>query len=402
MENKKKIWIVSEVFYPDETSSGYYLTEIAIHLSKYQEINVICGSSSYEKQSNIVSNKKNLPENINVFRVKTLPFNKNKLVSRVFGLLHLTFSFAFKLLLKVNKNDDVLLVTNPAFLVPIIAIFAKIKHFKLRVLVHDVFPENLVPVNLINQHGWAYKLIKKVFNKAYSSSYQIIVCGRDMKVLFEEKIGKSEKDKIVVIENWADIDTIFPVKNQNREIYQNDKLNDKMIFQFAGNIGRLQGLEEFIDIIKKCVNPDLHFVFIGEGALKNFLKEKAVGMSNVTFMPSFNRNQQDIFLNACDVGIVSLYDSMLGLGVPSKSYNIIAAGKPILFLGNKDSEISLMLHEHNIGWQFELTQFEDIVNFLNNFCIEEAYLKGKNSRIVAETKYAKNNILDKYRDLVTN
>ena len=400
MENKKKIWIVSEVFYPDETSSGYYLTEIAIHLSKYQEVNVICGNSSYEKQSNIVSNKKNLPKNINVFRVKTLPFDKNKLVSRVFGLLHLTFSFSFKLLLKVTKNDDVFLVTNPAFLVPITAIFAKIKRFNLRVLVHDVFPENLVPVNLINQHGWIYKLIGKIFNKAYSSSYQIIVCGRDMKVLFEEKVGKSKKEKIVVIENWADIDTIFPKKNQNREIYQNDKIKDKIIFQFAGNIGRLQGLEEFIDIIKKCINPHLHFVFIGEGALKNFLKEKVVSMSNVTFMPSLNRNQQDIFLNACDVGIVSLYDSMLGLGVPSKSYNIIAAGKPILFLGNKDSEISLMVREHNIGWQFELSQSNDIINFLNNFSLNQATDKGLNARHIAETKYSKERILEKYLHLL--
>ena len=400
MEIKKKIWIVSEVSYPDETSSGYYLTEIAVHLSKYQKINVICGNSSYEKQSNIVSNKKNLPKNINVFRVKTFPFDKNKLVSRVFGLLHLTFSFAFKLLLKVDKNDEVLLVTNPAFLLPIIALFAKIKHFKLRVLVHDVFPENLVPVNLINSDGWLYKSIKYIFDKAYSSSYQIIVCGRDMRTLFEQKIGKFNKDKIVVIENWADIDIVFPVKNQNREIYHNTKLNDKIIFQFAGNIGRLQGLEEFLNIIGHCTNPYLHFIFIGEGALKDSLKEKAESMYNVTFISSFNRDQQNIFLNACNVGVVSLYDSMLGLGVPSKSYNIIAAGKPILFLGNRNSEICLMVTENNIGWQFELSQTQDIINFLNKFSLEQANIKGVNARNIAETKYSKERILEKYVPII--
>lgn len=55
-----------------------------------------------------------------------------------------------------------------------------------------------------------------------------------------------------------------------------------------------------------------------------------------------DRSQQNDFLNACDIGIVTLNDGMYGLGVPSKSYNIWAAGKPILYIGDDNSGNSFM------------------------------------------------------------
>lgn len=400
MDNKKKLWIVTELFYPDETSSGYYITEIANYLANYKEVNIICGHATYDSNFNLTSQTKKLSPNIILHRVKASSLDKNKLSSRFFRLLNITLTFTYQLFVKVKNGDDVWLVTNPAFLLPFAAFLSQVKGFQLRILVHDVFPENLIPINLSNPQNITYRLVKYVFNRAYSSVSQIVVCGRDMKLLFEQKIGSDKSDKIVVIENWADIDSILPTPQQKRDIYQDQNLKDKIIFQFAGNIGRLQGLEELLIIIKQCSNPAIHFVFIGDGALKNTLISKTKNMSNITFLPSFNRNEQNTFLNACDVGIVSLYDTMLGLGVPSKSYNIMAAGKPILFLGNKKSEISMMINEYSIGWQFELAKHQDIINFLNNFDIILMKEKGINARLAAENLYSKKHILEKYRHLI--
>jgi glycosyltransferase involved in cell wall biosynthesis len=181
-------------------------------------------------------------------------------------------------------------------------------------------------------------------------------------------------------------------------------LRDKIVFQYAGNIGRCQGLEELIDVIALCSNPSLHFVFIGEGALKNTLinKTETLNLRNVSFLNSFSRSQQNLFLNACDVAIVSLYDAMLGLGVPSKSYNIMAAGKPILYLGNKNGEIGLVVEEENIGWQFESSQSHEILSFFNHFDKSSIGERGVNARISAELRFAKNHILSKYEQLTKN
>ena len=399
MEDKKKFWIVSEVFYPDETATGFYLTGIAKHIAQYQDVNIICGSDTYEKKTNLIAQEKGLPENIYVHRIRPLSLDKNKLFSRILRFIYLTLALSYQILKRVKKNDKVWLVTNPAFLVPIAALFAKLKSFDLTVLVHDVFPENLVPINLFKSKNIIYRALKYIFDEAYASVNRIIVCGRDMELLFEQKLGNNKK--IVIIENWADVETVYPNLENQQSIYKDLGLKDKIVFQYAGNLGRLQGLEELLVIIARCFNPKLHFVFIGEGALKNTLinKAKSLGLNNVSFLNSFNRNQQNIFLNACDVAIVSLYDTMLGLGVPSKSYNIMAAGKPILYLGNKDGEIGIVVKENEIGWQFESSQTDEIISFFNNFDKSSIGKKGINARVTAEQKFAKNHILAKYEQL---
>ena len=404
---KKKLWIVSELFFPEETATGYYITEIARHIAQYQEVNIICGPVSYEKFSNLKSNETNLPVNINVFRVKALSLDKNFLLLRIIRFISLTLSLSYEIVKRVKKNDQVWLVTNPAFLVPVAALIAKLKQFNLTILVHDMFPENLVPVNLLTQRNIFYQLLKYIFDKSYQSADKIVACGRDMATLIESKVGIENKSKIVVIENWADVDTIYPINKNKITIYGNLNLQNKIIFQFAGNIGRLQGLDLLIEAISECSNDLLHFVFIGEGAFKNKLKEivNTKELGNVSFLGSFSRSRQNEFLNACDMGIVSLYDSMFGLGVPSKSYNILAAGKPILYLGNKKSEIALMINEHEIGWQFEMNDKKGLINFFssidNNF-INDINRKSIEARLVAESKYSKATILKKYDELLTS
>ncbi len=401
MKINGKFWIVSELFYPNETSSGYYLTEIAVYLAQWQQVNVICGPFWDDNRGSI----QDISKNIILHRLNVKPFNKNQLLKRILGLLHLTLSFTYQILIRVKKNDSVWLVTNPAFLVPIITLISKIKGFRIAILVHDVFPENLVPAGLSNNKQWTYQFIKYIFDKAYSQVDKIVVCGRDMGLVFEKKIGVTKINKINIIENWADIDTVYPSTVNKEEVYGIESLNDKLVIQFAGNIGRLQGLELLIEIIKNIKNDLLHFVFIGDGAMKEELIKQTDNLKNVSFLPPFKRDKQLLFLNACDIAIVSLYESMTGLGVPSKSYNIMAAGKPILYFGSNDSEIGMVVKENQIGWQFSFSDRDKIRLFFNNLNDNteiDRMQMGKKARKIAEIEYSKHIILEKYQHLFTS
>lgn len=380
---KSRLWIVSELFYPDQTSSAFYITKIANILADKYEIHVV--TATKENDSNIY-----LDPRIVVYRISS-KFNKNSLLSRTIGFIQVSFSFFFFLLKNMKKKESLLIITNPAPFVILAAILTKIKKANLKILVHDVFPENTISAGVFkSQNALGYKFLQVLFNKAYSTAQKIIVCGRDMQDIFFKKIKEVE---VSIITNWAETDILLPQKSQ---------WNNKIVFQFAGNMGRVQGLEELIMILREVKNPLLEFHFIGNGAYK----EKIVSLKNqfkldfVKIYPPFQREDQIDILNNCNVGIVTLSNGMYGLGAPSKSYNIMAVGKPIFYIGEKNTEIREMILENKIGFVFTWEEKQDIIDFFNKITTSDILTyeeKGKRARKIAENFYSENRILQQYK-----
>lgn len=96
---------------------------------------------------------------------------------------------------------------------------------------------------------------------------------------------------------------------------------------------------------------------------------------------------------------------MYGLGVPSKVYNVLAAGKPILYLGDPASEIHNYIVKYEIGWTFSWDQKDEIIHFLESLgpkMAQDLSIKGKNARKLAEEKFNKSQILNSYSDYLQN
>ena len=92
-------------------------------------------------------------------------------------------------------------------------------------------------------------------------------------------------------------------------------------------------------------------MFIGSGAYQSKIDDFiAEGNKNVEKYPWQSREKQNKILNNATIGVVSLAKGMYGLGVPSKFYNLIAAGKPIFYIGPRNSELHLVVKEFNIGF----------------------------------------------------
>ncbi|MCP6135205.1 hypothetical protein NL393_39100, partial [Klebsiella pneumoniae] len=78
-----------------------------------------------------------------------------------------------------------------------------------------------------------------------------------------KKVGPKNAPKIKIIENWGETEAIFPLKKSDIIPHKNDFV-EKVVFQYAGNIGRVQGLLELLEIIKEVKNPNLLFYFVGD------------------------------------------------------------------------------------------------------------------------------------------
>lgn len=341
-------------------------------VEKYQ-VKVICGPEIYDKRKKLDENNKfQLDASIEVFRANGADLDKNTKKGKALSFLLMSkrlYALAKK---NIMKEDKVLMVTNPAPLVLLMSRLKKSRGFEWHVLVHDVFPENTVPAGF---NMPMYKLVKSLFDKAYRRADQLIALGRDMRQVLDEKVKNCSKHeegfpKISIIENWADLNGIKPQPMPDGQI----------ILEYAGNIGRVQGLDKVIDNLPD--NVELHLY--GTGSMEETLHK--MNHPRVVFHGPYFRSQQNNVLAACHIAIVTLQEGMYGLGVPSKTYNILASGRPVLYFGPKDSEIDLLVRENGIGF----------CRWPEKWDMEELKMMGRKARALAERDYSEHTILNKF------
>jgi len=399
---KKKFWIVTELFHPDETAVAYIFTRIAEKLSKKYDVNVLAGPEFYDKDKISFSDNIKLNPNIKINRYGSLDINKNNLLQRTLNIILLSLKLANGIRKKVTKDDIILLATNPAPIILLAGFLKRIKKFELHILVHDVFPENTIPAGVFSsRRNIFYKFLKFIFDKSYSFADHLIVLGIDMQKMMEQKISNKTKCVISIIPNWSENSKIFPIGRKDSLISE-WKLEGKIVIQYAGNIGRVQALLEFLDAFINCKNKNIHLVFCGAGALVPEIKKKIEenNLSNVSIFGAYSRDQQNEILNSSDISLVSLSKGMYGLGVPSKSYHILAAGKPILYIGDSGTEIFNLVKSENVGWAFDITKKEDLTSFLDSLNINhlDKYEEiGRRARKLSEEKYDEEVILDLFQ-----
>lgn len=385
------LWIISELFPPEETSTGYIMGEIANTMTSKYNVKVICGPEIYDKTKPTNYNYK-LNDSIEVIRVEGVKENKRDTLSRIKKFIYISHQIYNEAKKRIKVGDNVLMVSNPFPLIILMANLRRKRNFKFSMLVHDVFPESLF--SDINLSKPVLSVLSWIFNKSYSTTDHLIVLGRDMLEIMQNKVKKD--NKISIIENWADSDNIKP-------IYMRSEQSKNIVIQYAGNIGKSQGVTNFIDLLHEANSQNIIFDIWGTGSALDEVRGKRIEYEmedKILLNGSYSRNQQNKVLCRCDIALVTLIEGMYGLGVPSKSYNILAAGRPILFIGERNSEIWLMIEENNVGFCFEPKDKYGIIQFLKGINDINLTNMGKTARFLAENKYSKKQILNKFLDTI--
>ena len=380
---RKTIWIITEYYYPDENTTSYLLGLIAEGLTKYHNVNVITSTPG---------NKDEIKNSVKIYRAKNSSFNKNDLYLRIIKHIICGLFLFLKARKLIKRGDEVFVVTDPATSVFFIRLLKIFIPFKLTFMVHDLFPENLLIINAIKESNLIYKIILGLFHWAYKDADRLFVIGRDMKALIEKKL-KTQCPPIFIVPNFADVNIIVPMPREENLIIKNNGLENKFVLLFTGNIGRLQGIQNLMETMLLLKNDnEIHLLMIGDGAylsmVENFKKDNM--LTNITLLHSMERKYSNDFLNAGDIGLVSLINNCSGTAVPSKTYTYMAAGKPILAIMNKNAEISILINETNIGWNVEPDNPEIFAEKLKEIAKlkDEIKLKGENSRKVCCDHYS--------------
>jgi len=398
---KKRLWVVSELYYPEVTSTGYYLTKIAEGLTEVAEVKAICGQPNYASRG-VVAPRRERHKDVEIYRVGGTRFDKNVIAFKLVNMLTLGVSIFFKAIANVRAGDDVLVVTTPPSLPFVVAIASLARGGCYTLLIHDNYPEILVAAKKTKPDSMVVKL-NHFFNRwLYKHATRIIVVGRDMEQLIAKKTAGLDVP-ISTIPNWGEIDEVKPVPKEQNRLLAELGLQNKFVFLYAGNMGHPNDVESIVKAASELKNPDIHFVFLGTGAkrkwLENYVRDN--DLKNVTLLDPRPRTEQIDFLNACDVAIVSLVSRMCGVSMPSRTYNILAAGKPILALTDEGSEVALTIADDNLGWIVPPEDPEKFGSAVNQIYASRDMLPGMSERArkAAERRFGLAAAVAKYRVL---
>jgi len=306
---------------------------------------------------------------------------------------------------RLRRGDGALVVTTPPLLPYAIALAARLRGAKPVLLIHDVYPDILVPTGIANSGSALFRVLARGASFLYRSVSCIVVIGRDMEELVKGRRGNSATP-VVRITNWGDVDLVVPTPRGENQTLKELGLVDRFVVQFMGNIGRPQGVDDLFAAAQSLADdPKIHFLVIGWGSRRPWLEEHvaAAGLGNVTILPPRRRLDSVDLHNACDIALLPLKPEMWGLAVPSRLYNVLSAGKPIIAVADETSELALVVKEERVGWVAPPSRVTSIVQAIQEASHStELGEMGTRARRAAEAAYTLERVVSQYEELFAN
>lgn len=335
---------VNRFYWPDEPATGQLLTDLAEELAARGQTVIIVTSGAKSAPADEVR------AGVIIRRVLRLGGNGRGVWAKLMAWVGFTFGACWTLLRIVQPGDRLVLMTDPPLL-PILA--GPIARWRRAVVFHwvqDVYPE--LPERLLGLRGMG--LVKRGRNREWRKAAGVVTLGSDMAALIQQASGVSNP-RLQVIANWAPRGLAPAPGAAITRRRRQWELGDRFVLAYSGNFGRVHALEPILEIAAALRDdPGFVFLFIGGGAQQARLQEmvRARRLENVSFQPPQPRDDLPVTLGVADVHFVTLHEQCADLVFPSKYYGILAAGRPLLFVGPANCELAQTIGHHGIGGVF--------------------------------------------------
>lgn len=244
-----------------------------------------------------------------------------------------------------HRIDGVLAMSPPLTLGLTGRLVATLRRTKLVFNIQDVFPDAAVRTGAISSNKIiaAAKVLERI---SYNRSDAVVVLSDDLLANVAKKVSPSKRSSLHVIPNFVDTTAITPQDKMTK--YRCELgIGDSVVVMYAGNVGFSQSLDMMIAAAKQL--PGVHFVINGDGAARKTLSESARGLGNVHFVEYQPIERLSEVLASADIHVVPLRAGLASVSVPSKTYSILAAGRPIVAAIDSDTEIPRMLSASGAG-----------------------------------------------------
>ena len=352
---KLRLIVLCPHFEPDMAPTGVVMTRIVHELAaRGHELHVVTSLPWYRKHQvetgwagalwRIEKTTWGSISRVQPFAGQT----KSNLVRRAVGFILFSYFVGLRALFAGGfwRRADGVLAMSPPLTLGLIGWHTKLfRGGKLVFNIQDVFPDAAVETGAISNQR-VIAVASWLERVSYQRSDSVVLLSDDLANNVQRKLDQKFHKRIRVIPNFVDTQAIVPMSrltNYRREL----GVDESLVVMYAGNVGFSQSLELMIEAAR--VLPNVIFVINGEGSARKSLEAKAHALSNVKFGDYQDASRLSEVLATGDLHVVPLRRGLGSVSVPSKTYSILAAGRPICAAIDLDTEVPRILAAANAG-----------------------------------------------------
>jgi colanic acid biosynthesis glycosyl transferase WcaI len=347
---RPQLLIVNRYFHPDCSATAQLLTDLVDAIDgRGVSIRVFTSRQRYGDPKGVLPAREAY-FGAEVHRLWASRFGRIGLPGR--ALDYATFyCSAFLALLATARRGDVLLAETDPPLISVVAwLVARLRGATLVNWCQDLFPETAAALGFGVATGLAGRKLLRLRNASLKgAAINVAVCDSMGERLQAEGIPS---EQLTVIHNWADGERIRPLTADTNPLRREWGLAGKFVIGYSGNLGRVHDVEAITELIGALDDePETIMLFIGAGVGYRRLKD-TVGdrrIAKMVFRPYQPRERLGESLTAPDLHIVSLRSDCEGMVMPSKLYGILAAGRPVLSIGDPSGSVAQIVRDYGAG-----------------------------------------------------
>ncbi len=404
-----KILLLTHYFAPDITGNAAIATGLAEGLARLgHTVTVVTSVPHYDKQAispdyrhTIARRSVSIGGKLRVlYTWLYLANNKSSTFQRF--LSYLSYNFASLAALSYRRHDIVLAISTPITTGIIASLIGWIWRVPYVFNVQDMFPDVLVELGLIRNKPFI-KLLYALEAYVYRTASSVTVLSSAMAGKVNTK--GAFNDKLYIIPNFVDIDFITP-RNKENSWSRRHGLQGKFVLMYTGNIGQAQSIDILIEAAPYLENlPDLRIVIVGDGSAKPDLIKRAAALNakNILFLPLESRENLPDLIASADLMLVSLRRGVTAHSVPSKTFTIMAGGRPMIASVEIGNPVYEIVKASDCGFHIPPEDVEALVAVVRQAVEKPERLaqKGCNGRKYVVERFSMESVVECYDQLLT-
>lgn len=344
-----RILLLNQFYRPDVAATGQLLADLAEELVRRgHDVHVVCSRRAYgggersHPPLEVVSG-------VHVHRVRATGFGRRHTVGRVLDYLSFYVLAAYHSL-KLRRVDVCVALTTPPFIGLVGAILWLLHGTRLVLWSMDLYPEVAVAFGLMRSGSMAHRLLSRLSRLLYAKASGIVSLGEVMAQRLIE--AGAARQRVTTSHNWVPAESVHPIPADRSALRRAWRLDGRPVLMYSGNLGLGHDLDTVLRAVARLRDAtDLRLVLVGDGKRRRPLEDLSarLGLACVEFHDPVPLGSLADSLAAGDIHIVSQKEGTQGLIVPSKTYGVLAAGRPILFVGPGGCEVERILAASKAG-----------------------------------------------------